>query len=206
MQAFCTPLLPFLGKYSYTLCTGGHLEPAPSLTKKYYCTSWYIYIYTLFIHKVNTGHALPLQFNKHHPHVLNIPAMDAKSYARALLDVSFRKEEQSRGLVYTKWPACTLVWTRTGTTSCLVGYKCAWWCISQNTPIRIVFVFCLLYTKYVKQCYGGRTVKDEIYRYSIVVMSDHCSAHLTSGPDTLTLTFCVNCMSSVSVHISHVLL
>ena len=43
---------------------------------------------------------LPLQFNGHH--LLNIPAMDAKSYARALLDVLFTKEEQSKGLVYTK--------------------------------------------------------------------------------------------------------
>ena len=39
-----------------------------------------------------------------------------------------------------------------------------------------------------------------------VVVSDHCSAHLTSGPDTLPLTFCVYCISLVSVHVSHVLL
>ena len=43
---------------------------------------------------------------------------------------------------------------------------------------------------------------------NVTVVSDHCSAHLTSGPDNLILTFCVYCirMSLVSVHISHVLL
>ena len=40
LYAFCTPLLCFSGSHFYALCRGGHYEPAPSLTNKYYCTSW----------------------------------------------------------------------------------------------------------------------------------------------------------------------
>ena len=43
---------------------------------------------------------LPLHFKGYH--LLNASAMDAKLYARALLDVLFSKEEQSRRLVYAK--------------------------------------------------------------------------------------------------------
>ena len=35
-------IVNFSRSFSYTLCTGGHFEPAQSLTKKYYRTSWYI--------------------------------------------------------------------------------------------------------------------------------------------------------------------
>ena len=42
-KVFAVLSLVFSRICSYTLCTGGHYEPAPSLTKKYYCTSWYMY-------------------------------------------------------------------------------------------------------------------------------------------------------------------
>ena len=40
-KPFCISLLWFLWTCSYTLCTGGHFEPSPSLLKKRYHTSWY---------------------------------------------------------------------------------------------------------------------------------------------------------------------
>ena len=44
--SFCTPLLCISRSHSYTLCTGGHFEPTPSLTKEVLS---YIFIFAVSI-------------------------------------------------------------------------------------------------------------------------------------------------------------
>lgn len=112
----------------------------------------------------------PLQFNGHH--LLNIPARDAKSYARSLLDVLFTKAEQAKGLVYSKKSANRELLDQKRTQilfgwfemCILIHTLCKQWMHKHVNGFckMLTMKFCFLYAECVEERFGSKTFKENM--------------------------------------------